>query len=209
MLLNGTMLTFRYLIETPFACRRTFVLLGAGLFLLCTQAFGDKSSPAANQPATPAAVNSPAKAASESVVGKVITFTTDSEHYRISGWNKPEGNYAWSEGTSARLALPVPADAGPLTVKMTLRGLIKPPTLPAQPVAVYANNQKIADWQVSDSAVFTVEIPAELTKGAGGTLSLELRIPKAASPKSLGMNDDVRILGVCAYSIEVSSATAK
>lgn len=193
----------------PLACRRKCALLGAGFFLFGTQAFCEKTSPAANQPATPATASSPAKAALESVVGKVINFTADSDRYRISGWNKTEGNYAWSEGRSARLTLPVPANAGALTVKMTLRGLIQPPALPSQPVEVYASNQKVADWQVADSAVFTAEIPAELTKSAGGTLNLELRIPKAASPKSLGMNTDERILGVCGYSIEVSSATAK
>lgn len=206
MLFTRTMLTFPYrLVVMPLACRRAFALLGAGLFLLVTPAPGQKVSPTVSQSTTPAPVTSPAKAASESVVGKVINFTADSDRYRISGWNKSEGTYAWSEGRSARLALPVPADAGTLTLKMTLRGLIKPPTLPFQPVEVYANNQKVADWQVADSAVFTAEIPAELTKSAVGTLNLELRTPKAASPKSLGMNTDERVLGVCGYSIEVRS----
>lgn len=195
------MLTFRHLIEIPVACR-AFVLLGAGLFFWCTQASGEQSSPAAT-------ASSLAKGASEDVVGKIINFTPESDRYRISGWNKPEGNYAWSEGKSAKLALPIPADAGALTIKMTLRGLIQPPALSSQPVELYASNRKVADWQVADSGVFTAEIPAELTKSAAGTLNLELRIPKAASPHSLGMNTDGRILGVCAYSIEVSSATGK
>lgn len=208
MLFNRTMHTSRYrLVQVPLACRRAFVLLGAGLFILGTQASCDRSSPPSNQPSTSATANSPTTAASGSVVGKVINFTADSEHYRISGWNKTEGNFAWSEGTSARLALPVPADAGALTVNMTLRGLIRPPALPSQLVEVYANHQKVADWQVSDNAVFTAAIPAELTKVGGGMLDLDLRIPKAASPESLGMEPpDGRILGVCVYSIEVRGA---
>jgi hypothetical protein len=210
MLFNRTMHTFRSdLVQVPLACSHPYVLLAAGLFLLSTQVSCERTSPTASQPTSSGAANSPATAASESVVGKVINFTADSDRYRISGWNKPEGNYAWSEGTSARLALPVPAVAGALTVKMTLRGLVQPPALPSQPVEVYANNQKVADWQVADSAVFTAEVPAELTKGGSGTLNLELRTPKAATPKSLGMNTDERILGVCGYSIEVSSAAAK
>lgn len=193
------------LVEMPLACRRALALLGTGLFLLCPHASGEKPSPAANQPKTPAAANSPASATMGSIVGKVIPFTRDSERYRVSGWNKTEGDYAWSEGTSARLALPISPDAGPLTVKMTLRGLVRPPVLPSQPVEVYVNNQRIADWQVADTAPFTAEIPAELTKSAGKMLNLELRIPKAASPQSLGMNNDGRILGVCCYSIELTS----
>lgn len=210
MLFKRTMLTIPHrLVEIPFACRRAFTLLGAGLFFLCTQTSCDKTSPTASQPTTPAATNSPASAALESVVGKIINFTPDSERYRVSGWSKTEGNSAWTEGTSAKLALPIPANAGPLKVKMTLRGLIQPPTLPSQPVEVYANSQKVADWEVADSAVFTAEIPAELTKGDGQTLNLELRIPKAASPESLGMNNDGRILGVSCYSVEVSGASTK
>jgi hypothetical protein len=72
-------------------------------------------------------------------------------------------------------------------------------------VEVYANNQKIADWLVADRKAFTAGIPAELTKSGGKMLNLELRIPKAASPQSLGMNNDGRILGVCCYSIELTS----
>jgi hypothetical protein len=197
------MLTFRYrLVEMPSACRRAFALLGAALFLLGTQASCEKTSPTASQSTTPTAANSPANAVPGSVVGQVIQFTSASERYRVSGWSKTEGDFAWTDGTSARLALPIPADTGPLTVKMTLRGLIQPPTLPSQPVEVYVNDQKVADWQVSDTAAFTGEIPAELTKGAG-TLNLEFRIPKATSPKALGMNTDTRILGICGYSIEL------
>lgn len=197
MLFTRTMLTIPdRRLEMLLACRRALALLGVGLFLLCPLAFGEKPSPAASQPSSPDG---------GSVVGKVIAFTRDSERYRVSGWNKTEGDYAWTEGTSAKLALPISADAGPLTVKMTLRGLVHPPVLPSQPVEVYVNDQKIADWQVADTAPFTAEIPAELTKSAGKMLHLELRIPKAASPQSFGMNNDGRILGVCCYSIELTS----
>ena len=86
---------------------------------------------------------------------------------------------------------------------MTLRGLVQPPNLPFQPVEVYVSDQKIADWQVSNTAAFTIEIPAELTKGTE-TLNLEFRIPKATSPKALGINTDTRMLGICCYSIELT-----
>jgi hypothetical protein len=179
--------TFLYsLAEMPLAYRRTFALFGTGLLLLCT--------PACEKSSQPAASNSPAN-------GQVIPFTADSERYRVSGWTKSEGDYAWSEGTSAKLALPIPAGAGPLSVMMKLRGLVKPPDLPFQPVAVYVNGQKIADWEVADSASFTAQVPADVSNEK--TLNLEFRIPKAASPKALGINADDRILGICAYSIEI------
>lgn len=186
------MLTFSYrFVGIPCA------VLCAGLFFLFTQVSCEKTSPTASQFTTPAAASSPG-----SVLGQVINFTPDSERYRVSGWSKTEGNFAWTEGNSARLALPIPADSGPLTVKMTLRGLIQPPALVSQPVEVYVNDRKIADWLVAETAAFTAEVPAELTKGAE-LLNLEFRIPKATSPKTLGMNADTRVLGICAYSIEL------
>lgn len=188
-----------------FVWRQVFTLLGASFFFLGTQTSCEKPSSTASQPTTPSAANSATNASSGSIIGQVINFTADSERYRVSGWSKTEGNFAWTEGTSARLALPIKGNAGPTSIKMTLRGLIQPPVLPSQPVEVYASNQKVADWQVANTAAFTAEVPAELTKSGGATLSLELRIPKAASPKSLGMNDDGRILGVCCYSIELTS----
>ncbi len=198
------MLTFRHRsVEMPRASGRAFALLGASLFFLCVQTSCEKTPPTASQLTTPATASSPAIAASGNVVGQLINFTADSERYRVSGWSKTEDNFAWTEGNSARLALPLPADSGALTVKMTLRGLIQPPALPSQPVEVYANGQKITDWQVAETAPFTAQVPAELTKGAK-TLNLEFRIPKAASPKTLGMNNDERVLGICAYSIELA-----
>jgi hypothetical protein len=200
------MLTSRYrVVEMPLAGCRVFGILGGGLFLLFTHVSAQKTSPATSQPTTPTTAVSPANAVSGSVVGQVIQFTSDSERYRVSGWSKTEGDYAWTEGKSARLALPIPADAGPLTLKMTLRGLVQPPALPSQPVEVYVGNQKIADWLVGDRKAFTAGIRAELTKSGGKMLNLELRIPRAASPQSLGMNNDDRILGVCCYSIELTS----
>jgi len=189
----------------PLAGCRVFGILGGSLFLLFTHVSAQKTSPATSQPTTPPAASSPANAGPGSVLGQVIKFTADSERYRVSGWSKTEVDYAWTEGKSARLALPIPGDAGPLTVKMTLRGLVQPPTLPSQPVEVYVNNQKIADWLVADRKAFTAGIPGELTKSGGKMLNLELRIPRAASPQSLGMNNDGRILGVCCYSIELTS----
>jgi hypothetical protein len=141
------------------------------------------------------------RTSSTNVIGTVIKFDQASEKYRVSGWNRTEGDFAWSS-KSAKVAFPIPSDAGALTVTMTMRGLVQPPTVPVQPVELYVNDRKIADWQVSNTAPFTAEIPLELTRGQDN-LNFELRIPNATSPKALGMSDDDRILGVCVYSIEL------
>jgi hypothetical protein len=142
------------------------------------------------------------------VVGQRIEFKAggQTERYRVSGWSASEPNFTWSEGTSAKLALPISAAPGGLTLKVKMAALNHPRELPTQPVELYANGQKVAAWQVGNVAEFTATIPAEITK-AGGRLTLEFRTPKAASPKSLGVNEDARVLGVCLTSLELTKTT--
>jgi hypothetical protein len=89
---------------------------------------------------------------------------------------------------------------------MTLLPLAKEPDLPAQPVEVYANGKRIADWQVTNKGQYTASIPADAIDNAG-TLTLELRIRTAASPQSLGTNADTRQLGVAAIDLVIEKGS--
>jgi hypothetical protein len=159
-------------------------------------------------PSLPAAPESPAPSGSTApvtiVIGTPIRFNAggESERYRAAGWSKTEKDFTWSEGPVAKLDLPIPADAGLLTLSMKLGGLTKPPTLESQAVQVLVNGRKIADWQVAETADFTARIPTEVTK-TGGILTVELRLANATSPKALGLGDDGRLLGIRAYSMEL------
>ena len=146
--------------------------------------------------------NTVAPGARESVVGKVIRFKKggESEPYRASGWSATEAEFTWSDGTSAKLALPINKDAAGLTLKVTAAALTGP-NLPFQPVEVFVNDQKIADWQVANTADFSADVPAELTKT--GVLNVEFRTPKATSPKALGQSEDPRVLGIAVHTISV------
>ena len=157
----------------------------------------------ANGNAKPAPPETAAKSFEEPA-GWMVRFNAGSgaEIYRASGWSGAEPEFTWTEGTSAKLKLPLPDRAAALMLRMKLGGLIHPPELPVQNVAVYANGQKIADWQVKDPADFAAPIPFELTKNAEN-LEIELRIPEAASPQSLGMSYDGRLLGVRCYFVEL------
>jgi len=144
-------------------------------------------------------------AAASDVVGRRIEFKTggNSEPYRVSGWSTTETQFTWSEGTVAKLNLPVAANPGGLRLKLMTGALIHEPDFTSQPVEAYANGQKIAEWQVGDVAEFTATIPGEITKTAG-TLTLEFRTPKSTSPKALGVNADPRLLGICVRSLELT-----
>lgn len=136
--------------------------------------------------------------------GSKITFGKggNSEPYKSTGWSTTEEKFTWSEGTSAELRLPVSAFNEPVSLKMKMAALIKPPELPAQPVEVFINDQKIAEWQVGDTSEFLARIPLDLTK-KGGVLNLTIKTPKATSPKALGLSADPRVLGICVFELEL------
>jgi hypothetical protein len=153
------------------------------------------------------AAESEARSDLPSVIGKRIEFKQggDSEAYRVSGWSKTEEKFTWNEGTSAKLSLPIGTDGGPWLLKVTMSGLVHPPDLASQPVQVYANEQKVTDWDVVNTADFAATIPASANK-AGGKLDIEFRVPKATTPKSLGQNEDARVLGICVQSVELDKS---
>jgi hypothetical protein len=125
--------------------------------------------------------------------------------FLTSGWSSPEAGHTWSDKLSAVVTLGMEPSTEPLLLRMQLRGLSKAPELPSQPVEVLANGTKIADWEVADEAEHTAEIPAELVR-AGGALNIELKIPKATTPKQLGLGNDERVLGVSLQTLQIDRA---
>jgi hypothetical protein len=141
----------------------------------------------------------------EVAYGTRITFGQggNSEPYKASGWSKTEEKFTWSEGTSAELHLPVAVTNDTVALKMRIAALTKAPDLPFQPVEVFVNNQKIAEWKVADTAEFVAAIPRDITK-LGGNLTITIKTPKATSPKALGLSADPRVLGICCLDLELS-----
>ena len=158
---------------------------------------------------TPVGVQNPTPARA-SVLGQQISFNTagNSQEYRTFGWSKTEEQFTWSEGRSAKLELPVGPNPGTLMLHAKLAAYINPPDLPSQPVEVYANGAKIADWEVGNTAEFTATIPAAVS-AKKSNLELEFRTPKALSPKSAGVADDARVLGIAMHNLRVFRADAR
>lgn len=143
-----------------------------------------------------------------SIVGRQIQFGEggDSEHYRTSGWSHTEERFTWTERNSAKLSLPIGGESGPFSLKINMAAFTHAPDLPSQPVEVFVNGQKLAEWQASSNpAEYQLTIPADIVKG-GRTLEIEFRTPKATSPKSVGLNEDPRVLGVCLQWLELTKS---
>jgi hypothetical protein len=139
--------------------------------------------------------------------GTKINFGTagNARAFKFSGWSTTEENFTWSEGTAPVLKMAIAPTNDPIVLNMTIAALIKEPELPAQPVEVSINGQKIAEWQVGNTAEFQAAIPPAISK-AGGIVTITFTTPKATSPKALGLSADSRILGICCYSFELSKA---
>ena len=136
--------------------------------------------------------------------GTKVSFGTGgkSEPLRVSGWSGTESQSTWTEGTSAVLGMRLSPTTDRVGLQMKLAGLTKDPELPFQPVEVYINDQKIADWQVAKPAEFSAAIPQEITR-RGGLLKIILKTAKAASPKALGVGADPRVLGVSCFDLRL------
>ena len=123
--------------------------------------------------------------------------------YKVSGWNSPEPESTWTAGQAAKLAFKIPPASNAVTFKAVVSGFVKPPELPSQPVTVVINGQEVAHWEIAAKGVAQMDIPAQFTQN--GKLELEFRLPKAASPASLGVSIDERVLGMCFYELELTA----
>lgn len=144
----------------------------------------------------------------KSIVGQQINFGQGggSEEYRKSGWSHTEQKFTWTEGNSAKLSLPIGEQSGPLNLNVAMAAFTHPPKLSTQPVEVFVNGQRLGEWEVSSNmSGYNLVIPADKINGVS-TLEIEFRTPKAISPKSVGLSEDPRILGVCLASLELAKA---
>ena len=180
------------------------------LLAICTGAtlFGSCDSGSKSPQATPQAAATPSAAVSPKVVGKVLGFGRGggAHAYLVSGWGKPGKAHTWTEGTSAKMAFPIPSGSGPLLLKMRIAGWTRPPELPFQPVEVYANGEKVAAWEVGPPADFEAPIPLDAID-TGDKLEIELRIPRATSPKAMGIGKDGRARGLLVRTVRLIKAS--
>lgn len=140
-------------------------------------------------------------------LGTRLLFGDRGNAYRhqLWGWSALEDAHNWTEGVSAGLGFlfSEPIERS-LNLKISMNGLIKPPQLPFQPVDVYANDVKVGQWEVADKKDYEAVIPNSLLE-KNGALIIKLDIPKASSPASPGINEDLRLLGVCCFEMELSN----
>jgi hypothetical protein len=161
------------------------------------------------RPADQADASDNSVASQPGILGRVIHFngSHEAEPYKVSGWSETEKDFTWSVGKAAVIALPLPPNSGAVRLRMSVAAYVHPPELNSQPVEVYANGEKVADWDVAMPVDNTADIPKEIA-GKSTTLTMQLRTPKAASPAEFSAKGDERILGICCNELELTKLSA-
>lgn len=120
-----------------------------------------------------------------------------------SGWHALEDNHVWSK-YAASLNIPIPDKCVEKFCKVKLNFSTFGAS-PQRPVSVYFSSAD-HDWNWSEKMVVTSDISHELTipiSGTNGRRRINTQVPKARSPKYLGVSSDERILGVSLQRIEL------
>jgi SAM-dependent methyltransferase len=142
----------------------------------------------------------------QGLIGQQIQFGHGggAKPYQTFGWSRTEEKFTWTEDNSAQLWISIGTEKGPFNLKIRLAAFTHLPELPSQPVEVFVDEHKVAEWRVtSQPEEYSVMVADDQVK-AGGTLEIKIRTPKAISPKSVGLNDDERVLGACFLSLELT-----
>ena len=121
----------------------------------------------------------------------------------LDGFSDREPHGRWTRQRTARLGFRV-AEPSPILMKLELNPFVQREVLPRQRVIISANSVIVAEleldrsWPPRKHAVF---LPADRII-SDGTVQVQLDLPDATSPASLGINQDQREIGISLRSLE-------
>ena len=109
-------------------------------------------------------------------------------------WNNREDWGAWSRGKDVALTLPLPA-IQPKLLTLNLRAFVNG-AIPTQALKISSDGEVLGNFSLSkfDGNIIQIELPKSSKQK--GYVTLDFTLPNAASPSSIGMDEDSRILGI-------------
>jgi hypothetical protein len=146
------------------------------------------------------------------VLGREVAFGAqgDGLAYLGAGWSQPEAWGVWSEGPRAELSVPLDArPIEPLSLSLEV-GAFVPRDHGKQRIQCWINGVLADVWEFTAEAGTgwrQVPVPAPAMELARSTLQLSVRfeIGVPGSPKSQGLGQDSRALGVALNHLKLSS----
>lgn len=133
-------------------------------------------------------------------LGTVLIFSNTintAKNYCLNGFSEAEDVFTWTDSSTANMAFLISdEELSDMLLEYTCA-----PFNGNQHVILYANDQKIADYNLTIEETKEITIPAECVKGR--ELQLRFELPDAKSPKELGMSEDARTLGLAMKKLSV------
>ena len=132
------------------------------------------------------------------LIGEGISFSKsgalDNKFKLCGGWNNPENWGVWSQGGSAKIYLPLPANA-PKTLELNVNAFVYA-NYPSQNLTLDLDNQFYSEIQLSKSQnnLIQIKIPSDALKKRYLILGFKLLNP--TSPKKLGIGPDDREISI-------------
>jgi hypothetical protein len=120
------------------------------------------------------------------------------------GWSGIEPEFRWTDGKRAALVFALPR-VEDMTLQIKAGPFVTGERLPKQLVGLSLNGHQLEWLELAGEGMrqFSLLLPKQMLSGSN-VLTLEL--PQAASPGSLGVGDDSRLLGIRVEWIEFRRA---
>lgn len=120
-----------------------------------------------------------------------------------SGWGQVEGGFVWSISKYSSLLLPIKPQADPFGIQLVVEPFLVAGKYTNQSVEVFCNGLYVLGHtsERENKEILFVEIHPSVS--AFGSLKLDFIFPNAASPKNLGLSQDMRMLGYKLYELQM------
>ncbi len=132
-------------------------------------------------------------------------LTGNADSFMGAGWSACQADYCWTIGNQTELVLPIDKVTTDLELQIYFKPFVNESKAHQQRIGVSVNGTQLTEWLVS-SFTFqdaSVRIPVELAQRE--ELQISFHFPDAASPKTLGLGADARILGMAVRSLHVDA----
>lgn len=127
---------------------------------------------------------------------KVLNFTErgNALPFIESGWAAPEAGWVWTDGLNARISFTVKPPTLDVAMVLSCYPYLGEGKIEFQEVHAFVNFLRVGFATVKDPSEIEIAIPRQVF--ATPNTIIDLYLPRARSPKSLGLSDDLRQLGI-------------
>ncbi|MBH9578840.1 hypothetical protein [Inhella proteolytica] len=126
-------------------------------------------------------------------LGERLDFRQELPQRSLDGWSVAEPAGTWTQGRRAGLTLHLAPGENPGRLLLDLEPFLAPQRgLDAQPLIVFLNGQRLGEWAVQGPQTLNLALPP----GSGPLLRLRFELPRAQSPRVLGVSPDGRALAL-------------